>query len=137
MTDPEKSLTGLWHGVYSYPRETHPVYFTATLIQSGTHLSGSSHEAEQALDGAPLTLYAMLDGTRAGTDVRFTKTYDGSGGWDHAVAYEGRLDDTATEIDGEWVIRPQGEKPGLSGRFLMIRSAGASEKAVREAFEKV
>lgn len=137
MPETEKSLTGVWHGLYTYPRELQPVYFMATLIQSGGHLSGTTHEAEKGEDGAPLALFAMIGGARSGASVVFSKTYDGSAGWTHDVAYDGRLDDAEDEIEGRWTIAPTAERPGLSGRFMMMRSSGASEKTARQAFEKV
>jgi hypothetical protein len=126
------SLTGVWHGLYTYPGQPEPVYFVATVIDSGSHLSGSVHESEVGRNGAPLTLYAGLDGSRQGHSVAFTKTYDGSGGWEHSVSYDGLLSQDRTEIEGRWTIRTE-----ASGKFLMIRSRGVSESVVREAFEKV
>jgi hypothetical protein len=132
MTSPKDTLTGVWHGLYSYKAHAEPVYFVATLIQSGTHISGLTHESEIGKTGAPLVLYAGIEGARHGTSIQFTKSYDGSGGWDHSVAYDGILNGEATEIEGRWVIGQQ-----ASGKFLMIRTRGVSEAVVREAFEKV
>lgn len=77
MTAANDSLTGVWHGLYSYPGQRHPVYFVATLIDSGGNLSGSTHESEIGEFGAPLTLYAGISGSRQGVSVLFTKLYDG------------------------------------------------------------
>lgn len=126
---PPPSLTGRWHGVYSYPAEPMPVYFVADLIQTGDSLSGSTEEAEKGQFGEPLTLTAHLSGTRAGMAVTFTKTYDGTGGWSHSVEYGGALSADGLEIDGRWAV------PGVwSGSFLMIRAEGASEAMAREAY---
>lgn len=127
-----QSLTGIWHGLYSYSAQPEPVYFVATLIQFGSVLSGTTHESEIGETGAPLTLFALIEGSIAGSSVVFSKTYDGSGGWDHAVAYEGLLSADRSEIEGQWQIDVRAR-----GRFLMIRSSGASEKVVRQAFEPV
>lgn len=132
MTRTDTSLTGVWHGLYTYPGYGQPVYFVATLIDSGGSLSGTTHESEIGELGAPLTLYAGIAGSIQGASVVFTKTYDGSGGWTHQVAYDGMLNGERTEIEGRWTIRAK-----ASGRFLMIRSRGVTETIVREAFEKV
>ncbi len=126
------SLTGVWHGLYSYPGFAEPVYFVATLIQSGGSISGTIHEAEIGRNRAPLTLYASVSGSVDRPNVDFAKTYDGSGGWTHTVMYSGQLADDGSEIEGTWTIRG-----GWSGRFLMIRSRLASEAKAREVFEKV
>jgi hypothetical protein len=125
-------LTGVWHGLYTYANQPAPVYFVATLIESGTHLSGTTCESAVGQAGAPLTLNAMIEGARAGTCVTFTKRYDGSGGWRHGVAYDGALNRERTEIEGRWTIGT-----AASGRFLMIRASGASETVVRRAFARV
>jgi hypothetical protein len=136
-SQPKTSLTGVWHGLYSYPRDLQPIYFVATLIDHGRAFSGATHEAERGEDGFPLTLFAMVDGGRIGQEIHFTKTYDGSGGWSHTVTYEGRLDEPGLEIEGTWSIPPSEHGPGASGRFLMIRSSGASEAVARQQFAKV
>src|SRR5882672_6809611 len=42
--DDALSLTGLWNGLFSYPRRYDPTPFVAILIQSGTSFSGTTHE---------------------------------------------------------------------------------------------
>ena len=126
-----ETLTGVWHGLYSYPGFAEPVYFVATLIQSGGSISGTIHEAEIGENGAPLTLYAGVSGSIDKPNVDFAKTYDGTGGWSHTVIYSGLLSGDDSEIEGTWTIRDV-----WSGRFLMIRSRLASEAKAREVFEK-
>jgi hypothetical protein len=127
----KETLTGVWHGLYSYPRYSEPVYFMATIIQAGKHISGSTHEAVTGSRGAPLTAYAQLEGALDEAAVSFNKAYDGSGGWKHKVLYSGSLSEDRLEIEGEWHI------PGdWSGRFLMIRKGGATEQMVRKVYEK-
>jgi hypothetical protein len=128
MTSP--SLTGVWHGLYSYRAFREPVYFVATVIHSGSFLCGTTHESEVGETGAPLTLFAEIEGSLEGWSVAFRKTYDGSEGWTHAVNYEGTLSDDGLEIDGRWTI------PGKDhGRFLMIRRRGTTEAVVRQVYE--
>ena len=83
------NLTGIWQGLYSYPQALAPVGFTATLLESGSWLSGSVHEVAQNEHGADVEVYATLLGTRKDQDIDFTKTYDGTNGWTHAVFYRG------------------------------------------------
>jgi hypothetical protein len=125
------SLSGQWHGLYSYPSFFEPVYFVATLVSFGVQFSGTTHEAAEGRDGAPLKSFAVVDGSLAAQDVSFLKTYDGSANRSHAINYEGTLSSDGMEIEGTWAI------PGnWSGRFLMIRNAGATEKVVRRAYQK-
>jgi hypothetical protein len=132
MPQKQDSLTGIWHGLYSYPAELEPVYFVATLIDAGSSLHGMTHEAVVGRFGAPLEMHASLSGSRDGQAVTFTKTYAQRGeGFQNPVRYDGALNGDLTEIEGRWFI------PGdWSGRFLMIRSSGADERAVRTVFEK-
>lgn len=125
------NLTGVWHGLYTYPEFFEPVYFMASLIHSGSILSGTIHESEVGETGAPLTLYAGVSGSVDRPGVEFAKTYDGSGGWSHTVMYSGLLSSDGSEIEGSWTVA------GWSGRFLMMRSRQASEAKLREVFEKV
>jgi hypothetical protein len=135
MTGKTQSLTGVWHGLYSYDIAMAPVYFVATLMSGPTWISGTSHEAVNEIVGQALTLFATLDGSVDGPKVSFIKTYDGSGGWSHSVPYEGTLSPDGTEIEGRWEIIEAGYLQ-VSGRFLMIRSNGASEALVRRIYEK-
>lgn len=124
-----RSLTGVWHGLYSYMAFKEPVYFVATIIDSSGFISGSTHESEVGETGAPLALFASLEGQKAGDVVRFTKLYDGSGGWEHGVDYSGLVSSDGDEIEGHWTIGSQ-----ATGRFLMMRNRGVSEQVVRKQF---
>lgn len=116
-----RSLTGVWHGLFTYPYEHEPGSFTATLLETGPFLTGSTHEDGLHRDGARGPLFGMIDGEREEAMVYFDKTYDGTGGWDHLVRYQGLLSADWTEIEGRWTV------PGVwSGKFLMIRSGARS-----------
>ncbi|MCA0407067.1 MAG: hypothetical protein LCH39_13065 [Proteobacteria bacterium] len=132
MAGASEWLTGVWHGLYTYRGEPEPVYFVATLIQSGAYLSGSTLESAIGRAGTPLTLTALIEGARDENHIHFIKRYDGSAGWYHGVDYAGVLNEERTEIEGRWTIGS-----AANGRFLMIRSSGASERAVRRSFERV
>jgi hypothetical protein len=127
----KSNLTGIWHGLYSYPVQALPVYFVATIIAAGGYVSGSTHEAVKGSRGAPLTVFAGLDGSRRGSSIEFVKTYDGTGGWKHSVRYEGTLNSEGTEIEGFWTL-----SSGWIGRFLMIRSSGMTEEIARNVYER-
>jgi hypothetical protein len=123
----ERNLTGVWHGLYTYA-SGRTVTFVATLIESGSHLGGSTHEPCAAA-GFGSTAFAILSGGRKGNAVTFVKTYDGAAPeYENPVAYDGALNGDATEIEGRWQIRGL-----LSGRFLMIRSSGKAESVERKA----
>jgi hypothetical protein len=127
-------LTGVWHGLYSYDLAIAPVYFVATIMSGRGWINGTSHEAANEIAGQALTLFAALEGSLAGTAVTFVKTYDGTGGWSHSVPYSGTLSPEGLEIEGTWEIKEAGYMT-TTGRFLMIRSHGANEAMVREAYE--
>jgi hypothetical protein len=117
-----QDLTGVWNGLYSYP-DGRSVTFVATLIESGSTLTGSTHEPCVGGDCPARTLFASLMGGRAGSAVSFRKTYEAAGPRFGSVNYEGRLNADATEIEGRWSI------PAVwSGKFMMIRP-------LREALE--
>jgi hypothetical protein len=114
-----ESLTGVWQGLYSYA-DGLSVSFVATLIESGSCLTGSTHEPRIAGLGLPGVVFATLAGQREGSSVAFIKTYGSDAGPGYGrVGYEGALNGERTEIEGRWHI------PGAaSGKFLMIRSPG-------------
>jgi hypothetical protein len=127
-----QNLTGIWHGLYSYLDGRPSVSFVATLIETGTTVSGTTHEPSDGQGETNATLCATLTGRRQGATVAFLKTYDRAGPrYFSSIAYQGMLSGDGTEIEGGWLI------PGGSyGKFLMIRSAGKAEAVTRKAFEQ-
>jgi hypothetical protein len=125
-------LTGVWDGLYTYPHLGKSVAFVATLIETQTAFTGSTHEPRVFRDGSGATLYATLAGARHNGTVMFRKTYEAAGPNYDTVDYEGTLNADGTEIAGRWIIRR-----AWSGTFLMIRSAGKAETVSRKAVEKV
>jgi len=125
------NLTGIWHGIYSYPIPRAQVSFVATLIETASTVSGTTHEP-CTIGGSPNeTLYATLLGSRQHSAVALVKTYDGVNPRYGTVAYEGTLSPDGTEIEGRWMV------PGnWSGKFLMIRPAGKAEAVARRVFER-
>ncbi len=125
------NLTGIWYGLYTYPNGS-SVSFVATLIDSGTLLSGTTHEAGAAEDAPGGTLFATLCGRRNAGVVTFVKTYDRARRrYRNPVAYEGSLSADSTEIEGRWTIQRN-----WSGKFLMIRSVGRAETVEQKVAEK-
>jgi hypothetical protein len=126
-----QNLTGVWNGLYTYP-DGQSVSFVATLIESGSTLTGSTHEPSMG-GGAPgTTLTATLLGSRQDSAVSFRKTYDGAIAAYRSVDYVGQLSADATEIEGRWVIL------GVwSGKFLMIRSSGKRASAEYSLYEQI
>ncbi|HEX3919824.1 MAG TPA: hypothetical protein VHW60_20990 [Caulobacteraceae bacterium] len=121
----QTDLTGVWDGMFSYPRAHPPTLFTAVVLDLGGRVSGTTHEVATIGAFAGQALEAAIDGARSGAALRFTKIYDAAApGHRSPVSYEGVLSADATEIEGEWSI------PGSwSGRFIMVRSEGAAEAA--------
>jgi hypothetical protein len=119
------SLTGIWHGIYSYPIARAPVSFVATLIETASAVSGTTHEP-CTIGGGPNILYATLQGSRQDSAVAFVKSYDGANPHFGTVAYEGTLSPDGTEVEGRWTVAGN-----WSGKFLMIRSAGKTEAVAR------
>jgi hypothetical protein len=79
-----------------------------------------------------VTLFAVVSGRRRGFDVTFLKSYDGTGGYDHSVAYEGRLSPDGMEIEGRWSIWGS-----WSGTFLMIQAGGQRAAVARRRFASI
>lgn len=102
--------------------------FTATLIDTGSLITGSTHEPCNVADCPVRTHHAILSGERTGWAVSFNKTYDPPGFGYDVVNYAGTLSADGMEIAGRWHI----PRSSLSGEFLMIR---AQEKAVAHTRE--
>ncbi|MCI1438411.1 MAG: hypothetical protein LKI03_00410 [Acetobacter indonesiensis] len=115
------SLTGLWHGQFTYPRSFRPEFFTASLLDQSGALSGSITEKATETTAQQSILFATLSGRHSGSLVMFVKLYEG-GNRQHSVQYEGTVNEDGTEISGTWSI------PGnWSGQFLMIREGQAEQ----------
>ncbi len=125
-----RSLTGVWQGTYYYPHGSGAVTFTATLIESGVSLTGTTHEAAE--EAAGVVWCAALAGSRLGRSVVFVKTYEAGNPHSDPIAYDGMLSSDGTEIAGRWVISMI-----ASGTFRMIRPARKVESVSREQFESV
>ena len=131
MVAPPASLTGVWLGLFTYPRAIKAGNFSATLLETVTRLTGSTSEIWPRAPRAGETVLATILGSRNGLEVRFTKTYEGPEKPNHSVEYDGMVTSDLSEIEGRWWI------PGnWAGRFLMIRSGGRAVEAAREEFER-
>jgi hypothetical protein len=117
-------LTGVWNGVYKQTL-LGSVPFTATLIQSGNHIGGSTHEACIRSDCPRKTHLAILSGHRSGRSIAFVKTYDPPGFGFDTVRYVGELNADATEIAGMWSIGS-----AFFGAFVMTRAGRHAQVAV-------
>lgn len=134
MDDPDQdSLTGVWDGVFSYPRLYKPTTFTAVLLETGSVLSGTIHELSSNGRMAGRMLHASIDGRRSGARVHFTKIYPkGMSGHGRPIDYAGLVNADATEIEGTWTIRGD-----WSGKFLMIRSGRQQQAETRRTRRSV
>jgi hypothetical protein len=123
-----RNLTGVWHGLYTYVGQNLAVSFVATLIETGSSVSGTTHEP-CSIGGSPdETVFATVLGSRHDSAVRFVKTYDGANPFYGTVVYEGTLNHDGTEIEGRWVI------PGnWSGSFMMTRPGRSAETVARKS----
>ena len=117
-------LSGDWIGNYCYPGELEPVSFLATLVESNGQLTGETREPGQTPEMGAIA-HALLQGSRSGAQVRFTKMYDTIE--DEPVLYEGKVDGTGTEIHGRWTIVHE-----WSGSFLMRRAIAAEQEVQTE-----
>jgi hypothetical protein len=111
-----ETLTGVWNGVYWHPFHA-SVSFTATLIESGNQISGSTHEPCTQFGCPRQTHLATLVGNRQSRAVSFVKSYDPPGFGYDTVTYAGELNADNSEIAGVWSIDSI-----FSGTFLMIRA---------------
>jgi hypothetical protein len=133
MDDRKHDLSGTWQGRYSYPDLREPVAFVAIVIDAAGSLGGTTHERCTEGEAAGGYLYATLSGRHASSAVTFIKTYDGTGGWNHSVDYDGTINEDGTEITGHW--RVQDEWGAGTGPFLMMRASAKEDAVVRKALQ--
>lgn len=115
---PATGITGDWAGGYVSSDGADVNTFNVKLRQAGGTISGTIYEVNAFGDTSrALFLTSTFSGTVANRQVRFTKTYDGSGGASHAVAYTGTLEPNGRRIRGTYAI---GGAQG--GTFEMVRN---------------
>jgi hypothetical protein len=125
-------LTGVWNGLYSYPRAIEPVSFLTTLVETDSWLAGFIEEIASIGTMRGQTIAATVQGRRAGHAVTFLKTYDDLPQGYDTVHYAGDVNHNGSEIEGRWSI------PGnWSGRFLMIRAGETEIALARDVAERV
>jgi hypothetical protein len=135
MDDRRYDLSGTWQGLYYYREAGEPVAFVAVVIDAGGSFGGTTHERCSAWEAPGGYLYATLSGQHGGSSVTFMKTYDGTGGWEHSVGYEGTINEDGTEITGQWQLHDEG---GVwTGPFLMMRANSKEDAVVRKALQPV
>lgn len=89
------------------------VTFTAEIEVRGDEVHGRTRERTTFGDTGMTQLEATLRGRVVdGLWIRFETQYDGSGGVDHVVSYEGTLDEPG-QVTGWW------KTEGAKGRFMM------------------
>lgn len=109
-------MTGAWFGHYGYRDGlTPPVQFIASIREADGRFDGSVSEPNSIGSSHPY-LHALIDGSRSGREVGFTKLYDGAADAAHSVTYRGELSPCGEVCAGEWVLA------GEAGPFRMTRS---------------
>ena len=124
-------LSGRWTGLYNYPCPIPPVGFEAELRDEAGSLTGTMSEADDGFDEPGGPLHSIVEGSREGSAVTFSKLYDDAERMPEPVFYTGTVQPDGNEISGRWEI------PGYwSGTFLMIRESGLAEAAAAKAGEE-
>jgi len=130
MSDP-LDVTGHWDGIFSYPRGLPPNHFTAELREENGRVIGETREPSDSPFDEASELQALLEGTRSGAAISFTKFYD-SARRIKPVAYRGTLSPDGDEISGAWTIHGD-----WSGPFLMTRLSNKAAARTRGTAETV
>lgn len=114
---PAAGITGDWAGGYVSSDGNDVNTFNVKLRQTGGTISGTIYEVNAFGDTSrALFLTSTFSGTIANRQVRFTKTYDGSGGASHTVVYTGTLEPNGRRIRGAFAVT------GGGGTFEMVRN---------------
>ena len=129
---PDLDLSGRWTGMFNYPEPFPPVAFEAELRDQDGSISGTISEPDESPCGNAGILHSIVDGSREGSAVSFTKIYEDEERMPEPVFYSGTIQPDGNEVAGRWEIAGH-----WSGTFLMVRSPGAEEAAEEEAGEEV
>jgi len=125
------NLTGVWHGLYSYPVAMPSVSFVATLSDQGGWFDGTTEEIGGVGDAVGRTLTASLQGRQSGHSITMLKIYHRASVHYDSVRYAGDLNEDGSEINGTWRVAGN-----WSGMFLMIRQHAVAMALSREAAER-
>jgi len=126
----EHDLSGVWSGIYSYPRLYPPNMFEAEIRDTGGLITGLISQPGEFFEPPGTVRHAVIEGSREGSTLAFIKIYDDLAR--PTPHYHGIVQPGGDEIEGEWTI------PGdWSGTFLMIRGARTGEAIERKVSEKV
>ena len=126
----EHDLTGEWSGIYNYPALYPPNSFEASIRDSGGIVTGVIRQPGEFFERAGTHQHAVIEGSRAGSLVRWVKIYDDLGR--ATPQYQGTVHSGGDEIEGTWHI------PGdWSGTFMMMRRRKEQASETREASETI
>ena len=135
MRQPDTSsplnLSGVWHGLYSYPVAMPSVPFVAALSDQRGWLDGTTEGIGSVGDTVGRALTTSLQGRRSGRSITMLKIYDGASAYYDSVHYAGKLNEDGTEISGTWRVASN-----WSGTFMMVRSRTVEAAAAKEAAER-
>ena len=133
MAEDGATLTGVWDGLYTYPKVRKPVPFLAVILDLSEAISGTTQETPKEGRSAGHTINAEIVGTHRTGAVSFRKTYvDAPRGYDRPILYEGAVNADRTEIEGRWTIAGL-----LSGKFLMLRSGSMALEQAEKKLERI
>jgi hypothetical protein len=118
--------------MFNYPGPLPPVGFEAELHDLGGSITGWVTEPDEELHGTGAILRAIVEGSRQGSAITFTKIYEDAERMPEPVFYSGTIQPDGNEISGHWEIAGD-----WSGTFLMVRNSGAAEAAEEETGEQV
>jgi hypothetical protein len=118
--------------MYNYPGPFPPVGFEAELSDRSGSISGTMSEPDESPGGPGGTLRAIVDGSRQGAAVTFTKIYEDAERMPEPVFYSGTVQPDGNEVSGRWEIAGH-----WSGTFLMVRDPGAEEAVEAQVGEEV
>lgn len=107
-----KRVLGTWNGQYGYDTGNAPRVPFKLVISSveGMNFAGRISEPATFGNGTSRFLFATVRGTVEGSRVQFIKTYDGTGGQNHSVRYQGNLnpEGRSVRLNGNWAIERSG-----------------------------
>jgi hypothetical protein len=125
-------LSGRWTGIFNYPAAFPPNGFEAMLEDRDGSIGGTITEQDDDPQGPGGTLHSVVEGSRRGSAVTFSKIYEDIERMPEPVFYSGTIQPDGNEISGRWEIPGQ-----WSGTFLMVRNSGAVEAVEEEVGEEV